>query len=137
MSYLSQIPISEVREFLRLDDNSNDAIITLMLANACKTFESRTRHLIYQQPRSYKARQRIYEFPVADTTGLEELNYYYLSDEDITLDVGYAVGELPDEIKTVILTMVEAQFYANENEGVTNYPPIVKETINTFNRFYI
>jgi hypothetical protein len=137
MSYLSQIPITEVREWLRLDDNSNDAIITLMLANACRTFEDRTMHLIFQQSKSYKARQRIHEFPIADTTGLEEKNYYYLSDEDVTLTVGYAVGELPSEIKAVILTMVESQFYANENEGATNYPPIVKETINVFRRFYI
>ena len=138
MSYLSQIPITEVRDFLRLNDNSNDSIITLMLNNACKVFEDKTNHLIYQRTIEYKALERIYDYPISDTANLiKKSNYYYSELEDVTLTVGYADGEFPDEMKLVILTMVESQFYANEDEGVTNYPPIVNQSIQTFKRFYI
>ena len=137
MSYLSQIPLTDVREFLRLNDNSNDNIITLMLANACKMFENKTNHLIFQRSFDYKQYDRIYDYPISDVTLLEKKSNYYIANEDVTLTIGYAVGELPDEIKTVILTMVESQFYANEDEGVTNYPPIVKDSIQSFKRFYI
>ena len=137
MSYLSQIPLTDVREFLRLNDNSNDNIITLMLANACNMFERKTNHLIFQRSFDYKQCDRIYDYPISDVTNLEKKANYYIANEDVTLTIGYAQDELPGEIKTVILTMVESQFYANEDEGVTNYPPIVNDSIQSFKRFYL
>lgn len=137
MSYLTQIPIAEAREWLRLDDNSNDSLIELMIKNACKVFEQRTRHFIFQQSKDYKKGKRIYDFPIADTTNLTNKTLYYIADEDVTLDVGYASGELPEDIKECIFTMVETKFYANESEKVSSYPPLVEETINVYKRFFI
>ena len=137
MSYLSQIPTAEATEYLRLDDNSNDNLINLMIASACRFFEDKTNHLIYQRTKDFKQSQRVYDYPIADTTDLIEKNYYFLPEIDITLTVGYAVGELPDEIKSCILMMVESQFYANESENAVEYPPIVMSTIQAFRRFYI
>lgn len=137
MSYLSQIPVTEVREFLRLDDTSNDNVITLMLANACRMFEDKTNHLIYQRSKDFKECDRIYDYPIADTTDLTEKSNYYVANADVTLTVGYAIGELPEEIKELILTMVEFKFYANEDEGDLDYPGYIKEGLQSFKRFYL
>lgn len=138
MSYISQIPISEVRDWLRLDDTSNDSILTVMLNNACKTFEKRTNLFIYQRETTYNAHQRIYDFPIADVSLLTKKSLYYIApEEEITLLVGYADGQLPSEIKECIFAMIEAKFYANESEKVSGYPPIVEESINVFKRFFL
>ena len=137
MSYSAQIPISEVREWLRLDDQSNDSILNIMLSNACAVFERRTNHFIYQKTKEYLKGKRIYDFPISDTSLLTDKSLYYIANEDVTLTIGYAEGELPTEIKECILTMIEAKFYANESEKITSYPPIVEETINVFKRFFI
>ena len=137
MSYLSQIPLTEVREFLRLNDNSNDNIISLMLANACRYFEDKTNHLIYQRSFDYLECERIYDFPISDVTNLTKKANYYIADEDVTLTVGYAVDEFPDEMKELILSMVEFKFYANEDEGQLEYPQYIKDGLQSFRRFYI
>jgi hypothetical protein len=137
MSYLSQIPLNEVREFLRLNDNSNDNVITLMLANACRYFEDKTSRLIYERSKDFIAGCRIYDYPIADTTDLTKKANYYITHADVTLTVGYADGELPDEIKELILTMVEFKFYANEDEGNLDYPNYIKENLQSYKRFYI
>lgn len=137
MSYLTQIPVAEAREWLRLDDNSNDSLIELMIKNACKVFEQRTRHFIFQQSKDYNKGKRIYDFPIADTSNLTNKTLYYIADEDVSLSVGYASGELPEDVKECIFTMVETKFYANESEKVSSYPPLVEETINVYKRFYI
>lgn len=138
MSYISQIPISEVREWLRLDDTSNDSIITIMLNNACKTFEKRTNHFIYQREMTYNSHQRIYDFPIDEVSLLTKKSLYYIAPhEEITLLVGYPDGELPSEIKECIFAMIEAKFYANESEKVSEYPPIVEEGINVFKRYFL
>jgi len=137
MSYLSQIPIEDVREWLKLNDNSNDNIISLMLANACKMFENKTNHLIYQRSFDYKECDRIYDFPIADDTNLTKKANYYIANEDVTLTIGYAVDEFPDEMKELILSMVEFKFYANEDEGQLEYPQYIKDGLQSFRRFYI
>lgn len=137
MSYLTQIPVSEAREWLKLEDNSNDSIIELMINNACAVFERRTNHLIYQRSKDVKKNKRIYDFPIEDTSLLTDRSLYFIANEDVSLSVGYADGELPIAIKECIFTMVEAKFYANESEKITSYPPIVEETINIYKRFFI
>ena len=137
MSYLSQIPLDEVRDFLRLNDNSNDNIITLMLANACRYFEDKTNHFIFERSKDYTKGCRIYDYPIADISDLNEYSNYYVAKKDVTLTIGYADGELPDEIKELILTMVEFKFYANEDEGNLEYPSYIKENLQSYKRFYI
>lgn len=135
MSYLSQITLSEAKEWLRIDDNSNDNIITIMLESACSFFEAKTNNLIFQRQKDYKKDERIYDYPIADTTNLTEKSNYFIANQDVTLNVGYVT--LPNEIKDVILTMVETKFYANEDEGITNYPPTIMEGIARYKRFHI
>lgn len=137
MSYLAQIGLQDAKDWLRLDNNDNDRIITMMINSASSFFEKSTNVLIYQREKSYKQHDRIYDFPIADTTNLTEKANYYIADKNVTLDVGYASGELPDEVKEVILTMVETKFYANEDEGISNYPAYVMQSINRFRRFSI
>ena len=137
MSYLSQIPIEDVREWLKLNDNSNDNVISLMLSNACKMFENKTNHLIYQRSFDYKKCDRIYDFPISDVTNLTKKANYYIADEDVTLTIGYASGEFPDEMKELILSMVEYKFYNNEDEGNLPYPQYLKDGIQNFKRFYL
>ena len=137
MSYLSQIPIEDVREWLKLNDNSNDNIISLMLSNACKMFENKTNHLIFERSFDYLECDRIYDFPISDVTNLTKKANYYIADEDVTLTIGYAQDEFPDEMKELILSMVEFKFYANEDEGNLDYPNFIKEGLQSFKRFYI
>lgn len=137
MSYINQIPLTEAKEWLRLDDNNNDNIVKLMIEQAASFFESKTNRLIYQRSKDYLKDERIYDFPIADETDLIKHANYYVADKDVTKQVGYLDGELPSEIKTIILTMVESSFYANEDEDITNYPPIVMQGIESYKRFLI
>lgn len=135
MSYLSQIDIESVKEWLKIDGNELNGILSLMVANACITFEKETQHIISQQTKSVKAGERVYFYPIADLTSLEAKSNYYVVEADIDIVVGYAPNCLPDEIKAVILTMVEAQYFARENDDVVSYPPIVGETMKRLRRF--
>lgn len=137
MSYLSQISLIEAKEWLRLDDNSNDNIVTILIESACSFFEAKTNHFIFQRTKEYKKDERIYDYPIADTTGLTEKSNYFIAESDISLSVGYPSGELPSEIKELILTMIEVKFYANEDEMITNYPSLVNESLQRFKRFCI
>lgn len=135
MSYLDQIKVEEARDYLRLDSTATDNTLELLIYSACVHFEKQTNHLIYQREKTYKAGSRIYDFPIADTTGLTEKSLYYTNDSEVTLNVGYPPYELPRSIKNCVLDLVMLDFFNVEDDESRMRKLATHRTINDLKRF--
>lgn len=138
MSYLQQIPVSDARNYLKLDGTDNDDILELLIYSACVHFEKQTNHLIYQREKTYPE-GRIYDYPFTPTESQKEFminkSLYWVTNQEVTLDVGYVIGELPLSIKNCILDLVMLDFYNVESDESKIRRQATHRTINDFKRF--
>lgn len=138
MSYLSQISVTDAKDYLRLDGTNLDTTLELLIEAACVHFERETNHLIYQREKTYP-KGRIYDFPFTLTEDQKEFvtdkSLYFVTQEEITLNVGYASGELPKSIKNCILDLVMLDFYNTESDESTLRRRATHRTINDYKRF--
>lgn len=138
MSYLQQIPVSDARDYLKLDGTDNDTILELLIYSACVHFEKQTNHLIYQREKTYPEGS-IYDFPFTPTEDqklfMTNKSLYWVTTEEVTLNVGYVIGQLPDSIKNVILDLVMLDFYNVESDESKIRRQATHRTMNDLKRF--
>lgn len=138
MSYLQQVTIAEAKDYLRLDGNENDQTLELLIYSACVHFEKQTNHLIFQRSKTYPI-GKIYDYPFTPTATQKEhmtnKSLYWLTTEEVTLDVGYTIGSLPKEIKNCILDLVMLDFYNTESDDSKLRRKATHRTINDLKRF--
>lgn len=133
MAYIDVLPLSEVKNYLRVDStlDADDNEIIRMIRVALSFIEKETNILVYQRNKTYKAVNgclRVYDAPIDsvvtpadyDSDNTTEYStyteYVYGSDTvDITLNVGYLYPEdVPEELKQIALEMVDLMYYKNE-----------------------
>ena len=137
------IEISKIKKYLRIDDDAFDSELLELEQTAILHFERNTNVLLSQREKTYTRPKRIYDFPIADTTELNERSNYYTPKEycveSLTLDVGYATPEdVPQDIKTCILMLIKYWYYATEEESLKNtIPPQAQLIINNYRRYFL
>lgn len=137
MSYLQQITVSEATDYLRLGVGNNSTI-ELLIIGACVHFERETNHLIFPKSKTYPE-GRIYDFPFTPTAEQKEhmtdKSLYWVTTEEVTLNVGYAIGNLPVAIKNCILDLVMLDFFNTETDESKLRRRATHRTINDYKRF--
>lgn len=147
MAYIDVITLARVKKYLRLDTgfNEDDDEITSMINGACSYVERRTNHIFYAREITYKGtcQTKVYDYPINSiVTNPTPFVAHYSSFElypdvnEITLNVGYAAGLVPDELIQACLQMVKTWYYESEKQvNSTLIPESVKQAIDVYRRF--
>lgn len=146
MSYLTVLPLADMKSYLRIDDaqNETDAEITSMIKSAMRWIENHTNHIFYDQSKTYDIRDncvRVYDYPInsvtkalddedTDITLTYKTNYtktdkslytlYEINEADavkLVLDVGYAdPADVPDDLIDLAKVIVKVMYYEQESD---------------------
>ena len=149
MAFIDVVTLVEAKEYLRVDDGftSDDSLITLLINVAGDYIERYTNHLLYARDKTYQFYDggvRVYDYPInsqvsADTVESEVLSLYtfYEGDDEVTLNVGYAVADVPPMLKVKMLEVIDAMYNGNDNASVTNITNDLFESIAIYRRFMV
>lgn len=147
MSYLTVLPLARVKTYLRLDTGftDDDTEITSMLKGACSFVEKRTNHIFYAREKTYtgSCQVKVYDFPINAVVLATDpfVAHYgsfdlYPNTKEVTLNVGYALGEVPDELVQACLQIIKVWYYESEKQvNSTLIPESVKQVIDVYRRF--
>ena len=129
MAYTDVVTLSEAKIFLRVDDafTEDDALITLLIKSAGEYVERFTNHMLYSRSKVYTVvdgEKRIYDYPITavtdpsdyEVTSYETYKVYELSQDTLTLTVGYAVADVPAGLKLAMLQIIDNSYHGNDDE---------------------
>lgn len=147
MSYLTVISLARAKNYLRIDTGltDDDAEITSMINGACSYVEKRTNHIFYAREKTYTGacQVKVYDYPI--NAVIEALNPFvvhysnfdlYPDAKVVTLNVGYALGEVPDELVQACLQILKVWYFESEKQvNSTLVPESVKQVIDVYRRF--
>ena len=147
MSYSNVLPLSEVKNYLRIDEDftDDDASIARMTKAALQFIEHRTNHLFFQREKTYLRGEKyinIFDYPVSYTGDLTRLDYAgkTVFDADaVTVQVGYeTVEDIPASLLESALQMVKVFYYESEKQvNTTLIPESVHQILNAYRRFTV
>lgn len=147
MSYLDVISLERAKIYLRIDADltDDDEEITSMINASLRYIEKRTNHIMYERDIVYKGvcQVKVYDYPINSIVtdpapwSLERSMYtIFPDDKEVELNVGYALGEVPDELIQASLQMIKVWYYESEKQvNTTLIPESVKEVIDIYRRF--
>lgn len=147
MSYLNVITLERAKNYLRVDLGfiEDDAEITSMIKGALLYIERRTNHILYPREVTYDGacQVKVYDFPINSITTLPLpfVVYYsvfalYPDVKSVTLNVGYAINSVPDDLIEAALQMLKVWYFESEKQvNSTLIPESVKEVLDTYKRF--
>lgn len=147
MSYLTVITLARAKDYLRIDSTllDDDAEITSMINASLRYIERRTSHIMYAQEKIYTGicQVKVYDYPINSITTDPAPFVAHYSTFDVfpdvttvTLNVGYAVGTVPDELIQSALQMIKVFYYESEKQiNSTLIPESVKEILEVYRRF--
>lgn len=150
MNYLDIIPLSEAKNYLKLNDTltQDNANVTRMIKAALMDIERLTNiHLIDKQKEFFFSNfcTLVYDYPInsivspLDTVREEKSQYSIyvsknLDDKKLVLNVGYSdVIDVPSDLVEVAYEMIDIMYYAKEYK----LSEMSKNTINSYKRFII
>ena len=133
MAFIDVVTLAEAKQFLRVDDGftADDDLITMLINVAGEYVERHTNHRLYSRNKDYVvvgSEKRVYDYPItavvdpADSGDYEVTNYetydvYELSQESMTLTVGYALpADVPAGLKLEMLNIIDNLYQGNEDE---------------------
>ena len=137
------IGIDKIKLYLRIDDEAFDSELLNLEKTAILYWEKQTNVLLTQREKTYNKPKRIYDFPIADTSELNERSLYFTPIDycvpSLTLSVGYADFEdVPEDIVTCLLMLIKYWFEATEDEKLMNKVPFEAQTIiNSYRRYFL
>ena len=143
MTYNEILPLAEVKNYLRIDDDftDDDEAIERMVRSALGFIEQRTNHIFQAQTAKEYFRNGshyldIYDYPFTYSGELTKLSYsnkVRFDADSVTVDtVGYATrADVPDALIDAALQIIES-FY--EDTGI---PDSVNQIISQYRRFTI
>ncbi len=150
MTYNEILPLAEVKNYLRVDDDftEDDAAIERMVRSALGFIEQRTNHIFQLRANvEYFRNERqyldIYDTPLTysgDLTKLSYSNKVRFDADSVTIDsVGYATREdVPDALIDAALQMIKAFYFEAEKQvNTTLVPDSVHQILAAYRRFTI
>ncbi len=148
MSYDSVLPLSEVKIYLRIDEDftETDGEIQKMRDAACSYIEKQTNHFLYNRSKSYFKLEGdifidVYDFPINNIpSGVDKFMYANKTRYDansIELNVGYEdPTEIPSELIQVALQIIKYWYFDSESNVSTNIiPQELKNILFSYKRF--
>lgn len=153
MTYNEVIPLAEVKNYLRIDDDftEDDDAIERMVRSALQFIEKRTNHIFAEKtdveyfgsPNDCKGYIDIYDYPFTYTGDVIKLNYAnktrFKADTVVLDSVGYANREdVPDALIEAALQMIKVFYYEGEKQSNTTLiPENVHQILGAYRRFTI
>ena len=150
MTYNEILPLAEVKNYLRVDDDftEDDLAIERMVRSALGFIEQRTNHIFqlrenveyFRNDRQYLD---IYDYPLTysgDLTKLSYSNKVRFDADNVTIDsVGYASREdVPDALIEAALQIIKVFYYEAEKQvNTTLIPDAVNQILAAYRRFTI
>lgn len=147
MAYIDVITLERAKNYLRIDADltDDDTEITSMINGALRFIEKRTNHIMYAQEKVYtgSCQVKVYDYPINSITlPLDPFVVYYSTfavfpnDKTATLNVGYGVDEVPDDLIQSALQMIKVFYYESEKQvNTTLIPESVMQVIDINKRF--
>lgn len=147
MAYIDVISLTRAKNYLRIDSDLTDDNdeITSMINAALSYIERRTNHIVYAREIVYNGvcQVKVYDYPINSITlPLDPFVCYFSTfavfsnDKTATLNVGYGVGLVPDELIQAALQMIKVWYYESEKQvNSTLIPESVKEAMDVYRRF--
>ena len=153
MTYNEVIPLAEVKNYLRIDDDflEDDLAIERMVRSSLQFIEKRTNHIFesktdveyFVSPTQYNGFIDVYDFPftyTGDVINLKYANKVRFKADSVVLDsVGYQNREsIPDALIDAALQMIKVFFYEGEKQSNTTLiPENVHQILGAYRRFII
>lgn len=150
MAYTDVVSLAEAKQFLRLDSGftADDDLITLIIGAAGEYIELVTNHILFSRSKEYPViggEIRIYDHPITavtdpssaddyEVTEYRTYNVYELSEDSITITVGYGTDAFPSALKIEMLNMIDNLYHGNDGD---NEESKIYQRISKFKRFII
>lgn len=146
MAYIDFLPLSEVKNYLRIEDAfaDDDAALTRMVGSALGYIEQHTNHIFGSRTKTYRRNANGYidisDYPVNYTGDLVRMDYagkVRFDTNELTVTVGYASrSEVPDALIEAALMMIDVWYYSEEKKAeITNIPMGAWQIIHTYKRY--
>lgn len=147
MAYIDVITLERAKNYLRVDEDltDDDTEITSMINASLRYIEKRTNHIMYAREVIYNGacQVKVYDYPinsiVTDPAPFKvdfALFTIYPDVKTVTLNVGYGVGEVPDDLIQAALQMIKVWYYESEKQvNTTLIPESVMQVIDINRRF--
>ena len=147
--YETILPISEVKNHLRIDDDftEDDDALTRMVASALQFIEQKTNHIFLQSEKTYSRNSNsgyvdIFDYPISYAGILTKLDYagkVRFDADNVTVTVGYGSrSAVPSALIDCALMIIENWYYASEKKANTQeIPDAAQQIINTYRRFTV
>ena len=148
MTYLEVLPLAEVKNYLRLEDDftEDDLAIQRMIKSALQFIEKRTNH-IFQLRTDAKYTSNgncitVYDYPIR-YSGDDVVLYYsdkvVFHSKSIIADVGYlSIDDVPSALIDAALQMIKCFYFEAEKQvNTTLLPESVHQIINSYRRFTV
>lgn len=147
MSYLNVISLERAKNYLRVDESltEDDSEITSMINGACRYVENRTNHILFPRQKIYEGscQVKVYDFPINEITTnpapwyVKRSLYTVFPDvKTVELNVGYATGDVPDDIQEEILRIIKLWYFDSEKQINTSaITDATKEVLDLYKRF--
>ena len=151
MTYNEILPLAEVKNYLRVDDDftEDDTAIERMVRSALGFIEQRTNHIFQQRDnveyfRNNRQYLDIYDHPLTYTGDLNKLTYpkekTRFDVDTVTIDsVGYTDrASVPDDLIEAALQMIKVWYFeAEKQSNTTLVPDNVHQILAAYRRFTI
>jgi len=147
MAYIDVITLETAKNYLKVDEDltDDDALITSMINGALRFIEKRTNHIMFAQDKIYNGscQVKVYDYPinsiVTDPAPFKvdyTLFTIYPDVKTVTLNVGYGIDEVPDDLIQAGLQMLKVWYYESEKQvNTTLIPESVMQVIDINKRF--
>ena len=145
--YETILPISEVKNHLRIDDDftEDDNALKRMVASALQFIEQKTNHIFLQSQKTYSRNCNsgyidIFDHPITYTGELTKLDYAgktRFDADSVEVTVGYGSRlAIPSALIDCALMIIENWYYGSEKQANTQtIPDAAQQIINTYRRF--
>ena len=150
MTALEAITLAEVKAYLRVDFNNEDALITQLIKQSIEWVEIYTQHRIYNREITlvtYLEEVQLFDFPfVSVTSAKDKINValtYTIVDTGLLLfntveyktiiyNAGYLSGTLPETLRLAIYKIVAFNF--DNRLPTTEIPNEIRQSLGSFRR---
>ena len=150
-NYTDVISLQTAKDYLKVDagQTATDNEITAMINSALSYIEKRTNHIfktkdkVYYKDCALVQQVKVYDYPIQTPDPAIDIKYRPLYaivptvDNTVTLTLGYEdVDEIPSELISDALSIINFLFYNQENKNAMNsIPDFITSSIDLNRRF--